>query len=178
MAETDPSIGIETLVFADDGDVPNNPALALIVYRGALPDVPDRAAAFEEMFSGNAWPSAWRDGVYARHHYHSTAHEVLGIAAGAVRVRLGGERGETVEIRAGDVVVIPAGVAHKREWASGDLLVVGAYPRGQHPDLCRPGQAERERSLRTIASVPLPNADPVFGADGPLVKYWRNAGPT
>ena len=58
---------------------------------------------------------------------------VLGIAAGWVRVRLGGEGAQTVELRAGDVVVIPAGVAHKNEGASPDLLVVGAYPRGQSP---------------------------------------------
>jgi uncharacterized protein YjlB len=135
----------------------------------------DRAAAFAAMFARNGWPGAWRNGIYEHHHYHSTAHEVLGIAVGSARVQFGGESGETMEVRAGDVVVIPAGVAHKREVASGDLLVVGAYPRGQSPDMCAAGTAERERALRNIRAVPLPAADPVAGEGGPLITFWRNA---
>ena len=94
---------------------------------------------------------AWRNGIYAHHHYHSTAHEVLGIVAGSVRVRLGGESGKTVELRAGDVVVIPAGVAHKSEGASPDLLVVGAYPGGKSPDMCRPGSAGARAGSRATS---------------------------
>ena len=168
---------IETHLFADNGTVPNNPSLPLVVYRGALADAPDRAAAFEAMFAHNFWPGAWRNGIYPHHHYHSTAHEVLGIAAGSARVRLGGESGKTVELRAGDVVVIPAGVAHKRESATADLLVVGAYPEGQRPDMCQPGKTERERALRNVAAVALPAADPVVGGDGPLLACWRRAAP-
>ncbi len=136
---------IETYCFADDGIVPNS-ALPLVVYRGALPEAGDRAAFCEEMFARNGWPDSWRNGIYPYHHYHSTAHEVLGIACGRARVRLGGENGQSVELRAGDVVVIPAGVAHKREAASGDLLVIGSYPLGQDPDTCRAEPGTRDRA--------------------------------
>src|SRR5690349_10397696 len=115
---------VETYHFADDGFVPNNAALPLVVYRGALAAGGDRASACVALFAKNGWPGAWRNGIHGHHHYHSTAHEVLGIAQGAARVRLGGESGQTVELNTGDVVVIPAGVAHKREWASADLLVI------------------------------------------------------
>jgi uncharacterized protein YjlB len=128
--------------------------LPLVVYRGALAEGGDRAAACERLFAQHGWPDAWRNGIYGQHHYHSTAHEVLGIAAGSARVKLGGEGGQTVELRAGDVVVIPAGVAHKREAASADLLVIGAYPRGQRPDLCRAEAAAHGRALPRIAAVP------------------------
>src|SRR5258707_6797587 len=128
MTETMRAPTIETYRFADDGIVPNNPALPLVVYRGALPAAGDRAGACERMFARHGWPDSWRNGIYAHHHYHSTAHEVLGIARGSARVRLGGENGSTVDLRAGDVVGIPAGVAHKRESASEDLLVIGSYP--------------------------------------------------
>src|ERR1700753_1128034 len=111
---------IETHVFADDGTVPNNSILPLLLERGALGTEGDLAERCEAMFDANGWPGAWRNGIYGHHHYHSTAHEVLGIARGSARVRLGGENGATVELRTGDVVVIPAGVAHKRESASGD----------------------------------------------------------
>jgi uncharacterized protein YjlB len=98
---------------------------------------------------------------------------VLGVAAGWVRVKLGGEGGQTVELRAGDVVVIPAGVAHKNEGASPDLLVVGAYPRGQTPDMRSPGATDHARALPQIAAVPLPTGDPVHGNSGPLIERWR-----
>src|SRR5436309_3433095 len=122
------TLTIEEHFFADDGRVPNNPALPLIVYRGALETGPRCAALCEQLFADNGWGGAWRNGIYTHHHYHSTAHEVLGIAAGWVRVRLGGETGRTVDLHAGDAAVIPAGVAHKNKGASPDLVVVGAYP--------------------------------------------------
>jgi uncharacterized protein YjlB len=100
---------------------------------------------------------------------------VLGITAGWVRLRLGGEGGRTVELRAGDVVVIPAGVAHKNEAASSDLLVVGAYPRGRRPDMGGPGAANHAHAVPQIAAVPLPAADPVHGSSGPLLERWRAA---
>src|SRR5260370_19295858 len=164
---------VETYRFADDGIVPNNPALPLVVYRDALAEGGDRAAACEQLFAQHGWPDAWRNGIYGQHHYHSTAHEVLGIAAGSARVKLGGEGGQSVELRAGDVVVIPAGVAHKRESASADLLVIGAYPRGRNPDLCRAEANNHDRALGHIAEVPLPAADPVTRPADPLPQCWR-----
>lgn len=175
MAGADAGPRVEELRCAGGEDVPNNPLLPVLLYRGAImpgPDAADRCAA---LFAANGWPGAWRNGIFAHHHYHSTAHEVLGIAAGSATVRLGGAGGQSVALRAGDVVVIPAGVAHKREVASGDLLVVGAYPRGQSPDLCRAGAAARERALVTLAGVPLPESDPLGGRSGPLVERWRAA---
>lgn len=163
---------IETLVLTAAEDVPNS-KLPLVLYRGVLGAEGDLAARCEAMFDANGWPGAWRNGIYGHHHYHSTAHEVLGIARGAARVRLGGEGGQTVELRQGDVVVIPAGVAHKRESASGDLLVIGSYPRGQHPDICQAGASTRDKAVNNVARVPLPDADPVTGQAEPLLDCWR-----
>jgi uncharacterized protein YjlB len=159
--------------FADDGVVPNNPTLPLLVYPGAL-DLPgaDPAAACEALFAANGWGGSWRDGIYPFPHYHSTAHEVLGICRGEAKVRFGGNAGIALTVRAGDVVVIPAGVGHQNLGASADFLVVGAYPRGQRWDLCRGAAEERPQVLDNIARVPLPAADPVYGADGPLVEHW------
>jgi uncharacterized protein YjlB len=169
------ALTIEEHSFADDGRVPNNPSLPLVVYRGVLETGRRAAAACEALFAENGWGGAWRDGIYAHHHYHSTAHEVLGITAGSVRVRLGGEQGKTVELRAGDVVVIPAGVAHKNEGATPDLMVVGAYPGGKGPDMRSPGAQDRDRALRNIREVALPGSDPVYGKSGPLIERWRAA---
>ena len=171
---------VETYRLVDDGRIPNNPDLPLLVYRGVLPpgaaDGNAAAAACEALFRRHGWGGGWRNGIYAYHHYHATAHEALGIARGEVRVRFGGEAGPVVAVRAGDVVVVPAGVGHKKESASADLLVVGAYPetdgRAAKPDMCTGEPGERERARERIRRVARPASDPVFGADGPLVKVW------
>jgi uncharacterized protein YjlB len=107
------------------------------------------------------------------HHYHSTAHEVLGVYRGEVRVCLGGEDGTRVTLRAGDVAVLPAGVAHKNEQQSSDFAVVGAYPEGTSPDMNYGEDGERPRADKNIAALTLPPSDPVQGKDGALTRLWR-----
>ena len=171
MSALSQNLSVETHFFADDGTVPNN-KLPLVLYRGALGGEGDLASCCEAMFEANGWPGAWRNGIYGHHHYHSNAHEVLGIARGSARVRLGGENGATVDLNTGDVVVIPAGVAHKRESASSDLLVIGSYPNGQRPDICRADAASHDKSAANVARVALPDCDPVTGEAGPLLDCW------
>ena len=165
--------------FDDDGRIPNS-ALPLFVYHGALrlDGDDDPAAVCEAVFADNGWRGAWRNGIYPFHHYHSTSHQVLGVARGEATVRLGGEGGATLRVRAGDVVVIPAGVGHKNLGSSGDFLVVGAYPDGRDWDLCRGEPGERPRVLENIRCVPLPETDPVYGRDGPLVEHWHGGEPS
>lgn len=174
MTEADP--GVEAHYFEDGGAVPNNPALPLLVYRqpGGL-GLGDVATAIEVRFGQNGWGRGWRNGIYPFHHFHSNAHEVLGIAAGRARVRFGGASGMSLELLAGDVVVIPAGVGHKREEASGDLVVIGAYPPGADPDLVKEGDGDGRALRASIGAVPVPATDPVLGSDGPLVTIWREA---
>ncbi len=164
----------DTYVFNDNGLIPNN-SLPLIVRQGAIrPSNPDPAKAFENTFQKNGWTNSWRNGIHPYHHYHSTAHEVLGIASGSATVRFGGEDGELVGLTAGDVVVIPAGVGHALINSNGDLLVVGAYADGRDWDEIRDDPHAIAAARQRIAQVPLPDADPVDGPDGPLVKLWRN----
>ena len=157
----------------DDGSIPNHPELPLLVYRQAvtLPE-DDPATVFEALFTAHGWPAAWRNGIYPFHHFHSTAHEALGVYAGTATARFGGEGGIDMTVSAGDVVIIPAGVGHKAIEASADLGIVGAYPAGTGPDLCRGAPAERPASLAAIARVAVPARDPFYGAEGPLRQHW------
>jgi uncharacterized protein YjlB len=162
----------ETVLFADDGDIPNS-RYPLIAYRGAIdPDSGDPAVAFETLFAENGWGNGWRNGIFPFHHYHSTAHEVLGIAAGSAEVRFGGESGQTLHVSAGDAVLIPAGVGHKRLSSSSDLLVIGAYPPGQRADLMREGAEDKTGVRARIAKVGVPGSDPVTGRDRALARLW------
>jgi len=160
--------------FKGDGETPNNPRCPLILYRSpvGLADAPDPAAIFEVLFAANGWRPAWRDGIYPYNHFHTGTHEVLGIARGHARVRYGGSKGRTVELRAGDVVVHPAGVGHRRLSASKDLLTVGAYPKGCRYDEARPEEVDYRRAVKDIAKVALPQADPVYGVKGALMDLW------
>ena len=169
---------LETAFFRDDGRVPNS-HLPVIIYRQAIEArAPDMAAAIEQRFAANRWTNSWRSGIYTFHHYHSTSHEVLGIARGSVKLRLGGESGRDFDLGAGDIVVLPAGTGHRRLSERGDLLVIGAYPDGRDWDLIRAEESDaavHAAALKHIADVPLPKLDPVHGAVGPVVELWQSS---
>jgi uncharacterized protein YjlB len=154
---------------------PNNARLPALLYRAALRLVASAKAAesIEKTFARNGWTSGWRDGVYNYHHYHSTAHEVLGCYAGRGLIQLGGPDGPTFEFKRGDVLLLPAGVAHKSADTSKDFSVVGAYAQGRAYDMLRGRADEPADVAQRIAQVPLPELDPVYGKQGPLAEHWK-----
>ena len=171
--ETRAQMRVETFTFEDDGGIPNSP-LPVLVYHDALEADAD-AAAYEDLFAGNGWLGAWRDGIYpvpplpldrprsARHRRRARERDARRSSRPDLR------------IGSGDVVVLPAGTGHRNLGASADLLVVGAYPDAMRWDLRRGDPGEHGEVLANIAHVPLPDQDPVAGADGPLVEMlaWR-----
>lgn len=163
----------ETIALRENGWMPNNPTLPVLLYRGVLDISGDAATLCERRFEANGWPPQWRNGVYTFHHYHSTAHEVLGFTRGRARLVLGGEGGRELEIHAGDVLALPTGTGHCELSCSADFQVIGAYPPGQHWDICR--AAADAAARQRMASIPFPASDPVFGAQGDLANLWRRA---
>ncbi len=162
----------EQLHFASDGRTPNSPHPVLIYRQLPLNDA-DLAAAFERLFASHSWPAQWRGSVYDYHHYHSTAHEVLGVSRGWARLVLGGEQGREVELRAGDALVLPAGTGHCGVQASADSQVVAGYPPDQRYDLLRPDEGSHDAAQERIAGVGVPISDPLTGTQGALVALWR-----
>lgn len=154
------------LKFRDDGYIPNNPSLPLLYYRKVVrfDRRHDPAAILEEIFNANAWGEAWRNGIYDFVHYHSMIHEVLGVARGAATLRLGGNKGRTVEVSAGDVVIIPAGVGHECLKANSAFLVVGAYPAQGTYNECRGSFHEHRKAVAAIRRVSVPKKNPVLGS--------------
>lgn len=156
---------IASFLLTENGWLPNNDRLPVVIYHAALEGKSDELARrFEALFAANGWTPDWRDGIFDYHHYHSTAHEALGVFAGTATLELGGSGARQVEVAAGDALMLPVGTGHRCISASDDFQVVGAYPLGQDWDICRdaPDDAARAR----MAALPDPCLDPVTGASG------------
>jgi uncharacterized protein YjlB len=156
--------------FNDDGNIPNNPSLPVLIYPTVFKAHPDK---IEKTFNQNNWLNSWTNGVFDYHHFHSNTHEVLGVKNGSATIQLGGENGKIVDVKTGDVIVLPAGTGHKRISSSPDFSVIGAYPDGLSYNLKIGELNERPQVLKDIEKVPFPKLDPVFGFNGPLLDYWK-----
>jgi len=178
LARSAQDVKLMTLVLADDGIFPNNAQLPLLLYSQVFcADSANLSTRIRELFAKNHWGGAWVNGVFSYHHYHSTTHEVLAVCAGQAELQLGGPTGMRQIVQPGDVIIIPAGVAHRNLGPNSDFSVVGAYPRGQAPDLCYGNADERPLTVKTIAALPLPGCDPLYGPHGPLMECWLEAVP-
>ncbi len=167
----------EALPARPNGMAPNS-RLPVLIYRNAAAAEPDTdpAVPIEVMFRQHNWLNNWRyPGIYDYYHFHSTSHEVLGVARGHMSLRLFGEGGSEVDLSSGDVLVMPAGVSHTYLDGSDDILVVGGYPNGRDWDLMRDenvSEAQWRDAIKLIMSLPIPDFDPVTGG---AMQQWREA---
>lgn len=156
--------------FEKNGYIPNHPSLPVLHYKKAMKN---NETNIGKIFRSNNWGNCWINGVYDYHHYHSNSHEVLGIMKGSALLLLGGEAGSKLIVNEGDVLLLPAGTGHKKLSASPDFQIVGAYPNGQEYNVKKNTKEEMENAEDEIASAPFPEADPVYGEQGPMVKMWK-----
>jgi uncharacterized protein YjlB len=157
----------------ENGPFPNNAHLPVLIYKGVL-ELPDSdpEKVIERIFEGNKWSNAWVNGIFDYHHFHSNSHEVLGVSSGYCNVMFGGPDSKKFVLQKGDVIIIPAGVAHKNIDSSNDFKCVGAYPGGADYDIKKGKPEEKAEAQKNINNVPLPEKDPVYGK-GPLQKLWK-----
>ena len=79
--------------------------------------------------------------MYSFSHFHSSSHEVLGIASGKAKLCFGHEANpQRVEevLEKGDVIIMPAGVSHRllEDLSEGlGFEMVGSYPVGCQWDM-------------------------------------------
>lgn len=114
--------------------IPNSPH-PLLHYPGILSEKVNRAGTawlVHDLLGSNGWDTHWifRYGPTQEAHYHSSTHECMAVLSGTATIRFGvadtdkdleastygdarEEGGILVEARAGDVFVLPAGLAHK-----------------------------------------------------------------
>lgn len=166
---------ILTKNFPAGESIPNNPHLPTLIYQGAKsPSETDLASWWNQTFSQQGWTGLWRWSIFEYHHFHPDAHEVLGVARGQAVLQLGGPEGQSLEVSAGDVIIIPAGVGHKKIESSRGFQVIGGYPPGQsNPEILREMSMVPDSLKSQIEGVPLPETDPVYGESGPLMDHWK-----
>lgn len=164
----------QEIYFQPGRKMPNHPTLPVLIYREVIERrAGSKAQSFTRIFQQHNWIGIWKSDIYDYDHFHSHSHEALGIAEGQAKLQLGGENGKEIDVEAGDLLILPAGTGHRKISGSENLVVIGAYPPGQENyDICRslhdcPGTLER------ITSTPLPETDPFYGADGPLIQSWK-----
>jgi uncharacterized protein YjlB len=157
----------------DDGIFPNS-KLPAVLYKGIL-QLPTLLPGtyVNTLFRKNNWTNYWKHGIFEYHHYHSITHEVLGVYKGETMLQLGGEQGVKIHLEKGDVLIIPAGVAHKNLGKENQLKCVGAYPGGRDYDMNYGKEGERPKADENIAAVPAPATDPIFGAGKGVATLWR-----
>ena len=164
---------ILSFVFNDDEVFPNNELPLIVIKQAIIKDKKKLATELLELFEFNDWKNCWINGIYDYHHYHSNTHEVLGITEGKAKVLFGGPKGEEIKLQAGDVVVVPAGVAHKLITASKDFKCAGGYPEGADYDMNYGKEGERPAADERILGLEIPQTDPLFGYYGPLFDLWK-----
>ena len=190
---------VEHHLLSTTGICPNNDALPLIHYKGAVKMTGGEPESdVENVFWGNGWGNGFRGDTFAFHHYHSCAHEVVGCARGSAQIQFGGPDGPILDVTAGDAVLIPAGVVHCRRDDAPGFVSIGAYLPGQSPDVCvyseadaaiarvtpgiddleviTVGENELAAALARIAGVALPETDPIGGKHGSCMTLWPRNG--
>lgn len=165
--------GTETRRFEPSGGIPNS-RLPAVILRDALPREARHGRAACALLYGNGWGGNWLYGVYPFWHFHTKGHEALACVGSRARLGLGGEHGIEVEVRLGDVCVLPAGVGHRCIEAGAGFLMAGGYPPGQEGDIVRPEDVGADEARAAIAALPLPPTDPLSGRADGIVSLWRS----
>ncbi|RLQ88196.1 cupin domain-containing protein [Notoacmeibacter ruber] len=146
-----------------NGGIPNNPDHPARIYVNAI-DASGGSSAVRRLLEKNGWTGTWTWQVYDFHHYHPDAWEALGVAEGSAKLIIGGPEGRSIDVRAGDLLLVPPGWGHCQLSASEDFTICGAYPPGQENfSLIKADQSYDDAILRQIATVSLPKTDPVSG---------------
>ena len=173
LINTNPAI--KEYIFTVNKTFPNSP-LPLLIYKNSclLGNQKNKAARLlQNIFNKNNWKNTWTNGIYNFHHYHSNTHECMGIAAGKAWVVFGGIRGKKLLLEKGDIIIIPAGLAHKCSKTTSEFLCVGGYPGGAEYDINVGTREELKKAASRLKKLPKPALDPVFGKEGFLKAFWK-----
>ncbi|KAH7086448.1 hypothetical protein FB567DRAFT_71322 [Paraphoma chrysanthemicola] len=161
--------------------VPNN-ILPVLIYRDVL-STPIDPEKVKQLCERNGWEKRGEWGEINIPHFHPNTHECYAIIRGSSLFAVGRAKddndtdGVEVNVRTGDVMVLPAGVSHRSLSSEDDFRYIGVYPEAAprwRNNYCG-GKENMNALLEEINKVPIPDSDPVLGANGPLCQIWKTA---
>ncbi|KAF5718379.1 cupin domain-containing protein [Fusarium mundagurra] len=158
------SLSVECYLVPRTEDAPNS-RLPILVYRDVLPQ-PRTEETVTRFLTTHRWEKRGTWGHIAIRHFHPNSHECYG--------KIQDGKGVEVPVRAGDVVLLPAGTAHSSLESSSTYRYIGVYPKGCPKWRNEMGKKSSSLFQDTIDKVDMPEDDPVYGPDGPLPTLWSH----
>ncbi|KAI9651176.1 hypothetical protein NHQ30_001213 [Ciborinia camelliae] len=145
----------------------------LLIYHSCFPPLTPPSAIEDHLEHVGVVQPSWRYTMYDVAHFHATTHEVLCVFSGRARLCFGhpSNLGKIeIEVQAGDVIIVPAGVSHQLlHDFTGHFEMVGSYPKGKSWDMCYgTGEEEELERVRGIGELGWFERDPLYGDEGPL----------
>jgi uncharacterized protein YjlB len=166
---------VRTIQVNENKPYPNN-TLPVLYYENALGEELGESYDRDEVidfFENNGYVDGWAGVMKDSHHFHSTVHEAIAVTKGKLTVQLGGPNGPMETLRKGDVILLPAGVSHKKLDATQGFEIVGAYPENDAERDMQYGDASDYEAIKeNIANVSKPLTDPVSGSPKNIDEYW------
>ncbi|KZT25550.1 hypothetical protein NEOLEDRAFT_1133526 [Neolentinus lepideus HHB14362 ss-1] len=170
-------VKIETYYIPRHGFIPNSDPTSkpLIYYKSLFQKGASKAAIKDHINSLKVVEAQWTYTMYPTTHFHTTSHEAIIVLSGGALLLFGGESNPArveLEVKAGDALLIPAGVSHKQVKEIGLEVfdMMGAYPvNAEHWDMCY-GLKEEGNTEARIKQLDWFTKDPFYGENGPAVK--------
>lgn len=166
---------VQSFMIQENKPFPNS-TLPVLYYPASIQNKLTEGNASQEVlsfFEQNGYTNGWVGSIYTYHHFHSNTHEVLACISGDAEVQLGGPDAEIYSFKAGDVLLLPAGVAHKLIKASEDFQIIGAYPDDKEPDMQKGDLKHYLEIKKRTRKVRVPEYDPVKSSQGGVIEHWK-----
>jgi len=155
--------------------------LPVLVYRSCLPSNPTTLGV-TSFLEPNRWINSGAVNL------PTTPHQCLAVLKGYNRLLLGkgpfqqetyggvtaGTGSLAVDLYERDVLVLPAGVLQHSVLSHGSYEHIVFYPKEDKNPGFHEATAEEDQTAH-VKQVLLPDRDPIFGVNGPLVEIWREA---
>ncbi|KAF5528644.1 Uncharacterized protein CGCA056_v000124 [Colletotrichum aenigma] len=167
-------MAVQCYFLSPNEDAPNS-RLPVLHYRDVLPEPRDEASV-TDFLTRNRWEKRGTWGHIGIRHFHPNSHECYGIFQGHSKMLLGKiytGQGMEVDVKTGDVIILPAGTAHSSLASSSDYRYIGVYPQDCPKWRNEMGKKPAGEFKTVIKSVEMPEEDPVYGRNGPLTQLWN-----
>ncbi|CAI0653664.1 unnamed protein product [Colletotrichum noveboracense] len=165
-------MAVQCYFLSPNKDAPNS-RLPVLHYRDVLPEPRDEASV-TDFLTRNRWEKRHRahgdtlaSAIFTRIATNAMGHSKMLLG------KISTGQGMEVDVKTGDVIILPAGTAHSSLASSSDYRYIGVYPQDCPKWRNEMGKTPAGEFKTVIKSVEMPEEDPVYGRNGPLNQLWN-----